>query len=163
MAQREEVAASLIAIATSILEREQLDCVVIEEGVAIRTAMSAPIEDELLGWTCHIEVAALSPSVSALVAFSRPYEPLERAHRVAALELINRINASLMAVGNLEIDEEDELTLRTGLVCAQAEELTPEAIEHVLFINWAEIERYLPAVLRVSRGELVDKVWLELT
>lgn len=150
----------LMDTVAQILEQEDLDCVVIEEGVAVKTAMA---RDEDFGWTCHIEIATLSDEINALVIFSRPFEPLPDDHLLDTLKLINRINANLMAVGSFEIDLDQDLTLRTGLVYAQESELSGEVIAHAMFINWAEIERYLPAVLEVSRGGSLDAAWAELT
>ncbi len=150
-----------IAVVAEIFEQEELDCVVLDEGVAVKTGMS--IDDDL-SWECVVEAAPLSEDVNALLMFSRPPEALpNEGHLLETLQLLNRINSQLLTVGGFEIDLDHELTMRTGLIYEDASELSVEVIAHTLFINWAEMGRYLPVIMDVAYGRrTLEECWTEL-
>ena len=142
----------------ALLEAEDLDCIVLEEGVALKTAM----ESDDGGWTCHIELAPLSDEITALVAFNRPYEPFEPAQRGVLLELLNALNCGYLSVGSFELDEEHEVTLRVGLLFEEPDELSDATIAHMLFAAWADMQHYLPALEAVRAGRTPREILREL-
>ena len=137
-------------VVAAILEQENLDCVVLEQGVALKTAMSL---DDDTSWGSTIEIAPLSDEIQALVVFSRPPEPLpEAGHLVDTLKLINRINANLMAVGNFEIDLDDGSIRFKSSVDYENVGLTPELVRNVFAPAAFTMDRYLQGLLAVMFG-----------
>lgn len=142
---------SLLDHVIALLEREGLDCVILEEGVALRT-LTAGSHGE---WTSTVEIASLSDAISALVIFSRPTDVTPGEQRGEVIRLLNRVNAEAMAVGNFELDA-DGVIARAGIVFEDPAEVSAATIEHTLQLNWAELDHYLPAIEAVCDGAEAD-------
>lgn len=134
----------------ALLEDNDLDCLVLEEDVAVKTGMAGHHGQ----WTCNIEVMRLTESLHVLGALSRSTALVPPESRAPVLVLMNLINNYGAPVGNFQLDPSDgEVVFRTSIAFEDAEELAPELLAHTLYLNWAEIDRFLPAVTAVVEGE----------
>ena len=143
----------------ALLEDNELDCLVLEEDVAVKTGMAGHHGQ----WTCNIEVLRLTESMYVLGAMSRSTELVPPEARASVLVLMNLINNYGVPVGNFQLDPSDgEVVFRTSAPFEAPEELSPELLAHTLYLNWAEIDRFLPAVAAVMSGELPDDAFESL-
>jgi len=134
----------------ALLEREELDIAILEEDIAVKTGLGGQNGQ----WMCNMEVATLTPELFALGVLSRWVELVEPERRDAVIYLLNLINFSGVPVGSFELDIEDgEVIFRTSLAFDDPEHVTDAMIDHVVLINWTEIDRYLPMIQAVAGGE----------
>lgn len=157
MGARDMSQANVIEAIVGIFEAEGLDCVELEEGVAVRTAMDS--DDG--GWASTVEVASLSDELSACVVISTAFAPLT-SPRANALELINALNTQILTLGSFELGEGNTLSMRTGLVFNTTHEIPAAMLEHVVFMNWAELEQNLGAFAKLDAGEGVEQILASL-
>lgn len=133
----------------TLLEENDLDCLVLEEDVALKTGMAGHHGQ----WTCNIEVLRLTESVYAFGAMSRSTQLVPPEARAGVLVLMNLVNNYGAPVGNFQLDPSDgEVVFRTSIPFELPDELAPELLAHTLYINWAEIDRFLPAISAVLEG-----------
>ncbi len=141
---------NIISRVEAILEDEGLDCVVLEEKVAVKTGLTG----ESGNWICNIERIEMGDEIDAIAALSRYVEPIPPEHRDAAALLANAINSRMLAVGSFDVDMSDgEVVYRTSLAFSVDADVNDSALRLMLLINWTEIDRYLPLFDAISAGE----------
>lgn len=132
-----------------LLEENDLDCLVLEEDVAVKTAMAGKHG----AWTCNIEVLQMTDTLYALGILSRYIELVQEKRRGVVCVLLNSINYNYVPVGNFEMDMSDgEVTFRTSVAFEDASEISEAVIAHTIYLNWTEIDRFIPAIEAVING-----------
>lgn len=75
---------------------------------------------------------------------------------VAAAELVARINYRLL-FGNLELNmDTGAIACRTSTILGEGD-LHPDVMKHLLYGNWATIDRHLPVISAVLFGDISPK------
>lgn len=149
----------IISRVEAILEDEGLDCVVLEEKIAVKTGLTG----ESGNWICNIERIEMGDEIDAIAALSRYVEAIPTAHRDDAALLANAINSRMLAVGSFDVDMSDgEVVYRTSLAFSVDADVNDSALRLMLLINWTEIDRYLPLFDAIAQGEDVGEVIAEL-
>jgi hypothetical protein len=149
----------IISRVEAILEDEGLDCVVLEEKVAVKTGLTGESGD----WICNIERIEMGDEIDAVAALSRYVEPIPGARRPDAALLANAINSRMLAVGSFDVDMSDgEVVYRTSLAFSVDADVNDSALRLMLLVNWTEIDRYLPLFDAIAAGEDAQDVIAEL-
>ena len=150
MSRTYEKQMDIISRAAAILEDEGLDCVVLEERVALKTGLSG----ENGNWTCTIERINMGEEIDAIGVLSRYVELIPEDHRPYGALLANAINSQMLAVGNFDVDMSDgEVVYRSSAAFSVDVDLNDSALRLLMLLNWTEIDRYLPFFDAVAAGE----------
>ncbi len=145
----------IISRVIEILEDEGLDCVVLEEKVAVKTGLTGESGD----WICNVERINMADEIDAVAALSRYVEAVPEGHRNDAALLANAINSRMLAVGSFDVDMTDgEVVYRSSLAFSVDADVNDAALRLMLLINWTEIDRYIPLFDAISAGEPVAEV-----
>lgn len=143
---------SIINQVSEFLQQEGCDVVVLREGAAIRTGLAGENGE----WTCDIELVDMSDEVQVLGVMSYAGDGAEEdevvpASRIpAGITLANHVNFDAMLLGNFEIDPSDgSWRLRTSMAFNKDGGFSEEAMRHICFVNWMEMDYHFPLFAQV--------------